>query len=278
MKMKKTSLLHLFCVSFIIYSVSASSNTDLEATICGGIKEPFVFWMWSNLAGKPNPDRLKSNNNIKDVSINTRDGKVLRGYKLKSRNEAGANGYILVSQGNAMLADQIIDRFSELSRAGFDVYIFDYRGYGRSEGKRRFKAILNDYRQIKDYLDSLRYGNRAFYGMSFGGVVLLDVLKDDKAKKMVIIDSAPSTLSDYGCPLGHDPINNILTLSGESLFIFGEKDKVVTREMSMELSKRAKDIGKTLLIRKEFGHPFMDGHNARRMNIIRGFLEKHQTR
>ena len=44
-----------------------------------------------------------------------------------------ARGYLLVVQGNAMLADQIITHFDPFARSGYDVYIFDYRGYGRSE-------------------------------------------------------------------------------------------------------------------------------------------------
>jgi len=268
-------------VFFVIHSIVASASNashSLEDPICGHFKEPFVFWLWNSTAGKPNPDRLKHNDNIKDISLKTVDGKILRGYKLSSSSKEDVAGYLLVAQGNAMLADQIIDSFSEVSNAGYDVFIFDYRGYGRSEGKRRLRAILSDYREIKNYLDTLSYNNRAFYGMSFGGIILLDALKNDHMDKLVVIDSAPSMISDHGCPADHDPVNTVSFLSGTSLFIFGDQDRVVTRAASMELSERAKDIAQKVLVIDHFGHPFMDGNASERMNMIREFLEFNQQK
>ena len=279
--MEASLLPRIFGVFFVIHSISAyssNSSLELEDPICGRFKEPFVFWLWSSTAGKPDPDRLKQNDNIKDISLKTVDGKILRGYKLSSSSRSDAAGYLLVAQGNAMLADQIIDSFSEVSNAGYDVFVFDFRGYGRSEGKRRLRAILSDYREIKNYLDTLPYKNRAFYGMSFGGIVLLDALQGDNMDKIVVIDSVPSTLSNHGCPANHDPINTVASLSGTSLFIFGDQDRVVTRAASMALSERAKDIAQNVLVIDHFGHPFMDGNANERMNMIREFLEFNQQK
>ena len=61
-----------------------------------------------------------------------------------------------------MLADQIIGSFQDYASAGYDVYLFDYRGYGSSEGKPRLRAILSDYGEIIDHLDSLPYNSRFF--------------------------------------------------------------------------------------------------------------------
>jgi len=266
-------------VFFVIHSIAASASNAshaLEDPICGRFKEPFVFWLWNSTAGKPNPDRLKHNDNIKDISLKTVDGKILRGYQLSSSRKEDVAGYLLVAQGNAMLADQIVDSFSAVSNAGYDVFVFDFRGYGRSEGKRRLRAILSDYREIKNYLDTLQYKNRSFYGMSFGGIVLLDALQDDNMDKIVVIDSVPSTVSDRGCPTDHDPINTVSSLSGTSLFIFGDQDRVVTRKASLELSERAKDIAQKVLVIDYFGHPFMDGNANARMNMIREFLKFNQ--
>jgi hypothetical protein len=130
---------------------AGQQSSSLEQSICG-LKEPFVFWLWSSAAGEASAARLAQVANVEDVAITSSDGRILRGYKLKaSHAQAGKalpRGYLLVIQGNAMLADQIITHFDPFARLGYDVYIFDYRGYGRSEGKRRLKAILNDYRQI----------------------------------------------------------------------------------------------------------------------------------
>ena len=84
----------------------------LEQSVCG-LKEPFIFWLWSSQAGSPNANRLAGLRNVEDVSFETKDNRLLRGYKLKATDGEGQvaapKGYLLVLQGNAMLADQILD-------------------------------------------------------------------------------------------------------------------------------------------------------------------------
>jgi len=250
-------------------------SSDLEQSICG-LKEPFVFWLWSATAGEPDPARLAQVANLEDVTITSSDGRILRGYKLKPpHTRAGEDlprGYLLVAQGNAMLADQIITRFEPFAGLGYDVYIFDYRGYGRSEGKRRLKAILDDYREIILQLDTQPYQGRAFYGMSFGGVVLLDALQHHSGEKTVVIDSTPSRLSGYGCPAAHDPVNNLPRYAGNLLLIAGARDYVVKPVASGELLQLAEDRGATLHREPAWGHPFMDGHTQQRLQTVREFL------
>ena len=258
--------LHVLCTP----CYAGQQSSSLEQSICG-LKEPFVFWLWSSAAGAASAARLAQVANIEDVAITSSDGRILRGYKLKAGKDL-SRGYLLVVQGNAMLADQIITRFDLFASLGYDVYIFDYRGYGRSEGKRRLKAILSDYRLIIQHLDTQPYQRQAFYGMSFGGVVLLDALRQQTDDRMVVIDSTPSRLSDYGCPAMHDPVNNLPRDSGNLLVIAGTKDQVVTTETSRELLQRAEDSGATVHRELAWGHPFMDGHTQQRLETVRRFL------
>ena len=256
-------------------SYAGQQSSNLEQSICG-LKEPFIFWLWSSAAGGASAAQLAQVANIEDVAITSSDGRILRGYKLKATHARTGKdlprGYLLVVQGNAMLADQIITHFDQFARLGYDVYIFDYRGYGRSEGKRRLKAILNDYNQIIKQLGTQPYQRRAFYGMSFGGVVLLDALRNQTGEMTVIIDSTPSRLSDYGCPAAHDPVNNLPRDTGNLLVIAGARDKVVKPEASRELLKLAEDRGATVLRDPAWGHPFMDSHTQRRLQAVRRFL------
>jgi len=254
---------------------AGQESSSLEHSICG-LKEPFVFWLWSSAAGKASAARLAQVANIEDVAISSSDGRILRGYKLRATHtQAGKGlprGYLLVVQGNAMLADQIITSFDPFAGLGYDVYVFDYRGYGRSEGKRRLKAILDDYRQIIQQLDTQPYQKRAFYGMSFGGVVLLDALRHQAGEMTVVIDSTPSRLSDYGCPTTHDPVNNLPQDAGNLLVIAGARDQVVKPVTSRELLELAEDRGATVLRDPAWGHPFMDSHTQQRLETVHRFL------
>lgn len=257
-----------------------AEESSLEDTICG-VKEAFAFWLWSSVAGGANPARVEWIPNIEDVAVTSTDGRILRGYRLKAAHspdgERTARGYLLVAQGNAMLADQIIARFDSFTDQGYDVYIFDYRGYGRSEGKRRLKAILHDYRVIIDHLDRQSYRERAFYGMSFGGIVLLNALQNQSEAMSMVIDSTPSTLSDYGCPAVHDPLANLPRDAGRLLVIAGAGDRVVKPKASRALLDKAERQGAAVLRDPELGHPFMDRHTARRMDIVSRFLTGKQN-
>jgi alpha/beta superfamily hydrolase len=274
-------LLLLMCFT----SSGWAMGSVLEKTVCG-IKEPIVFWRWSIMAGTPDSSRVSGFSNVESISIPTMDGRTLRGYQLKAVSSSGrelttdARGYLLVAQGNAMLADQILGSFMEFSQAGFDVYIFDYRGYGRSQGRRRLQAIVSDYREIINHLDSRLYSTHLFYGMSFGGIVLLDALNGRADNRLVAIDSTPSRLSDYGCPQEYDPVENLPKDSSNLLFVIGLKDRVVKPAMSRELVELAKVRGASVMVDPEMAHPFMDQnisvHN-RRIKAVKSFLLQEET-
>ena len=270
----------IFMISMVCSPSTATERTDdgLEEAVCG-LKEPFVFWLWSRAAGIPDDSRLVQERAVESVSLKTRDDRLLRGYRLRAVAANGmplkAKGYLLVTQGNAMLADQIITSFRNFSRLGYDVYIFDYRGYGRSEGKRRLRAIVSDYGEIIRHLNSLPYHRRLYYGMSFGGIVLLSALQGSDHEKRAVIDSTPSRLSDYGCPDGYDPVNNLPQDSSDFLFIAGDRDPVVKAESSRELLERAQLAGASVLRDPLFSHPFMDRtpqQHKRRRQTVESFL------
>ena len=250
----------------------------LEQSVCG-LKEPFVFWLWSGMAGSPNADRVAGLRNVEDIAFETKDHRILRGYKLKANGSEGQlsspRGYLLVLQGNAILADQIIGEFTRFAAAGFDVYIYDFRGYGRSEGKRRLKAIISDYAEIIDTLGSSGYAEQVVYAMSFGGIVFLDGFELHADVDRIVVDSTPSRLSAYGCPSDFDPVEHLPQDCGRFLFIVGRNDSVVSPSMSRELVETAQQRGAVILRDEEFGHPFMDYDRSvhrRRMQLIEKYL------
>ena len=253
---------------------------NLEQSVCG-LKEPIIFWLWSSQAGSADKGRLVDLHNIEDIAFTTKDNRILRGYLLKATantqqsETATAKGYLLVLQGNAMLADQIIGEFKRYAQAGYDVYIYDYRGYGRSQGKRRLKAIVSDYQEIIAQLNASSYQERLVLAMSFGGIVLLDGWDAPFELDRIVIDSTPRRLSDHGCPVDYDPLNHLPADCSNFMFIVGQKDNVIPSAMSREMVEKAKQQGATIVRDAEFAHPFMD-HNwsvhQRRMDMIEQFL------
>ena len=78
------------------------------------------------------PHNIKNVRAVKPVTFTTRNGTSLAGYKLAAENPTA---YLLVAQGNAMLADQLVADLQTFRDRGWDVYIYDYRGYGQSQGR-----------------------------------------------------------------------------------------------------------------------------------------------
>lgn len=257
-------------------NVTAAESENLEKSVCGSIQEPFVFWMWSSAAGKPNPDAASRVQNAEPLTHKTKDGRVLRGYKLRSTHPGGrVVGSVLVAQGNAMLADQLLSSLAGFSQAGIEAYIFDYRGYGNSEGERRLKAMVSDYKEIFDRFGASMQGKRLLYGISFGGVVLLNVIGSGIAFDRGVIDSTPSLVSNMGCPKEYDPVVNFPKDGSKFLMISGEQDKVVPRKNSQELIELAKRRGSRVEVRTDYSHPFMDSDirvHRERIELVRSFL------
>jgi pimeloyl-ACP methyl ester carboxylesterase len=102
---------------------------------------------------------------------------------------------VLVVGGNAMLADQILGELAPLADAGLEVFVFDYRGYGASEGRPRLLAIIGDKLELARRLAAEGQGPLAFYGISMGGIVLANVLPHlppDVFPERFVIDGSPA--------------------------------------------------------------------------------------
>jgi alpha-beta hydrolase superfamily lysophospholipase len=245
-----------------------------EASVCGFIREPLAFWLFRRAAGSADAGRVAGIRDIERLTFKAGDGRTLGGYRLRA---AAPKGYLLVAPGNAMLADQIMGEFQYFRDRGFDVYVYDYRGYGLSQGKSRLAAIVSDYREIVALLNTQGYRRRALYGMSLGGIILLNAVGDHGDFSALVVDSSPSRISPLGCPEQYDPINHLPADSSRLEIIAGGRDRVVRPEEIRELLLAAKFRGARVVQRAEFAHPFQDATDAihrSRMKEAADFLSR----
>jgi alpha/beta superfamily hydrolase len=253
---------------------------DREQPVCGWLMERAAFALWSTLAGRPKPEAWKSVPGARPVAHMTRDGRVLRGYTISAHADTDATrpatGFMLFAQGNAMLADRLLHDLKRFAQSATDVFVYDYRGYGQSEGKPRLKAIVSDYREIFDALSGRAPGQRkSLYGISFGGLVVLNVIGGGAPFDRAVVDSTPSRVSNLGCPEAYDPVRNLPSDGSKLLLISGAKDGVVTPSEQAELRSVAAARGARVVMSEEFAHPFMDRDSAtheKRQDLVKGFL------
>lgn len=232
-----------------------AGEPDPETSVCGALREPLAFWIFRHGAGHAYAGNVAGIADIERTDFTTRDGRKLGGYRLRA---PAATGYLLIAQGNATLVDQIAHKMQTFRRLDVDVYLYDYRGYGLSEGKSRLAAIIADYREIIANLNAQPYRRRLLYGMSMGGVILLNAVGATGDYTALVVDSSPSRISRYGCPKIYDPVRHLPPDSSRILVIGGERDRVVPIAQSEELMRIAQSRGAQVLRHPELAHPFME--------------------
>lgn len=253
-----------------------------EVAVCGPEEAP-TFQSWAGFAGVADPERAARVPGAEAVSHVTRDGRTLRGYRLPSAAADGSTRRtVLVVGGNAMLADQILGELAMLTEAGLEVFVFDYRGYGQSEGRAMFLPIIGDALEIAQRLapegGGEGQGPLAFYGISLGGIVLPNVLPhlpDGMAPERVVIDGSRARVAVFGCPSTLDPVENLPADTSHIMFVGGGLDVVVPLSESREMIEAIEAGGGTTIVRGDLAHPFQDRDLAihqERMRLIRDFL------
>lgn len=106
-----------------------------------------------------------------DVFFPSANGKRLHAWLFKHPNSRPA---ILVSHGNSGNLSYRIGLISLLLKAGASVMVYDYQGYGRSEGSPSLSGILEDGRAAYNYLvDNERLPGETIvlHGESLGSLV-----------------------------------------------------------------------------------------------------------
>ncbi|HLN84895.1 MAG TPA: alpha/beta fold hydrolase [Candidatus Limnocylindrales bacterium] len=252
--------------------MTSANEREVETAVCGSFREPFMFWLWHNMAGAANPHGFTNIRGVEPLKFDTRDGITLGGYKLAAENP---KAYLLVALGNAMLADQIVADLQTFRDLGWDVYVYDYRGYGISQGKSRLAAIVDDYVEIVTYLNTLGYAKRFLYGISMGGVILLDAVGNTSLYTRLVVDSSPARISNLGCPERYDPVANIPNDGNRVMIISGGRDQVIPPGQMDKLIRSARVRGARILQDPELAHPYQDTSAAihrRRQNQVATFL------
>ena len=115
------------------------------------------------------PDRLGVE--WSDHYIDTGDGEHIHGWMLHNRN---AKHTVVFSHGNAGNISGRIDVAKMIFDRGASVFLYDYRGYGKSDGSPSEKKLMNDAVRVVEYLENeqgISPGSMIFYGRSLGGPV-----------------------------------------------------------------------------------------------------------
>lgn len=129
-----------------------------------------------------------------EVYIDTKDGARLHGIHFKAAN---SKGIILYFHGNARSMDYWGAWGEQLSaNYRYDVFLVDYRGYGKSRGKRTLASMLNDTNLFYEYCqEHFPESKIAVFGRSLGGAFASYICTLKKPDKL-LIESSFTTLAE----------------------------------------------------------------------------------
>ena len=124
----------------------------------------------------------------------------LHGWFVRARSQPAAST-VLFCHGNGGNLTNVTLVATALSDHNLDVLIFDYRGYGRSEGKLTDEwGLYSDADAAYDYLiqqRGVRAENLVLYGRSLGTTAAIDLASRRPCKRL-IVESGLSSASDMG--------------------------------------------------------------------------------
>ncbi len=194
-----------------------------------------------------------------DVQITTSDGVRLHGWFF----HAGAPTLIFF-HGNAGNITERAPIATELARRGISVLLFDWRGYGKSEGSPSESGLFRDALAAYDFAKGKTKDDIVLYGESLGAPFAAYVAVHRKVRCVVIENSFPS-LAAIGnalyrpLPLGwFAPFalttTRWLNKAGVPVLVMhGKRDEVIPFAVGMELYDGLR-VPKELLVSETAGH------------------------
>jgi uncharacterized protein len=202
---------------------------------------------------KPSPDP------IEDAEFTSADGTKLHGWYAPHDDPKAV---VLVAHGNAGNVTHRYELLRGLNRAGASVLVFDYRGYGRSEGKPTETGVLADARAARSWL-AKRAGvserDIVLFGESLGGGVQVDLAASDGARGLILLGtftSVPDVAAHHypWVPVRYllrtrlDSISKIAQYHDPLLQIHGSHDSIVPRSLAERLFEVANEPKQLLVI------------------------------
>lgn len=204
--------------------------------------EPWQDRDWARLSGLP----------LEDVWFPATDGARLFGWYV----EAAANRPVMLwCHGNAGNIINRLDNLKMLYQMGLSVFLFDYRGYGKSQNIRPTeRGLYHDAYGAYDYLTrirKIRSERIVLFGRSLGASVAGELAVRRPASALILESSFPSIEAVAKVHYGGLPmhwflgaeyrlIDRLPDLSLPKLIIHGDKDDIIPVALGRQVYEAAK--------------------------------------
>ena len=190
-----------------------------------------------------------------EVWLDTRDGLKLHGWLVPGKADMPM---VIFFHGNAANISHRVDNLKYFNGLGFSTFIFDYRGFGKSQGQvAREEDLYEDAKSAFNYLCGRGWSSSQmiYFGRSMGAAVALQ-LGLEFPPAVVVLECPFTSMSEiawHTAPVSYalfgwwalearfDNINKIEKLSTPVAIFQGDADHIVPVEMAERLFQRAND-------------------------------------
>lgn len=190
---------------------------------------------------------------FEDCWFQTVDGLRLHGWYLPHKSPKATILYVHGNAGNITVLAGVAAYLQQRFRTS--VLLFDYRGYGRSEGVPTVDGLVRDAAAARDYLalrERIPSASVVLMGQSLGGAVAVELAARDGARGLVLA-STFSSLRDVAVAhypellvdlLVADRLNSaarIAAYHGPVLVSHGDADRTIPFELGLQLYEAANE-------------------------------------
>jgi len=132
---------------------------------------------------------------FEEINFSPDSNKKINGLIFRAKN---SKGLVFYNHGNADNLQRWGRHAKDFTRFGYDVFFYDYRGFGKSSGEFSEQVILNDAVFLFDKLKTEYSGKKVFiYGRSLGTGVATYIAKNRKADAL-ILETPYFNIADVG--------------------------------------------------------------------------------
>lgn len=207
----------------------------------------FIFFPDTSFDFTPEEMRL----DYRDVFFNSVDGKKLHGWFFPLKEKGPV---LLFFHGNAGNISHRLDNIRLLLEIGVQVFIIDYRGYGKSRGRPSEMGVYRDGLAAYDYLAQKKripHNQIILFGRSLGAATAVEVALNRKVKSIILESAFTSTkgmaktmvlfsLLSPLLPANYNNLGKIEQIQTPKLIVHGTDDEIVPFSMGERLFEVAK--------------------------------------
>ncbi len=228
-----------------------------------------------------------------DIYFGQETGPRLHGWWFFAENTEVAKATILYLHGNAQNISSHTGAVYWLTQYGYDVFVFDYRGYGWSSGEAELSGAIDDIETARNYV-SARASQRPLFiiGHSLGASMGIYSMASQSEGVNGMIWVAPFSeypliaremlsrhwltwpaqwLASWLVTKQYDPIEVVNQLSQQQLFLYSKQDEVVADDHVIRLHQRVPHS--SFLVRIPGGHNSLFSSQQAR-DVIRQQLDQ----